>query len=117
MKVDYPVLDADNHFYETRDALTRYLPKQYQSQIKYVEVDGRTKIAIGGAISDYIPNPTFDVVAKPGAFGPYFLGNNPEGKTLRELAGKPIRAVPAFRDPQAREAVLDELGIDACMIF
>ncbi|MFF3147933.1 amidohydrolase, partial [Streptomyces sp. NPDC057927] len=58
----YPLFDADNHLYETEDALTRYLPKQYEGAIQYVQVKGRTKIAIRGRISDYIPNPTFSVV-------------------------------------------------------
>lgn len=62
----YPLFDADNHLYETEDALTRYLPKQYEGAIQYVQVKGRTKIAIRGRISDYIPNPTFSVVAGRG---------------------------------------------------
>lgn len=32
----FPVFDADNHLYETRDALTRYLPEQYRGAIDYV---------------------------------------------------------------------------------
>ena len=46
-KLDFPVFDADNHFYETTDAFTRYLPKEYAGYIKYVEVNGRTKLASG----------------------------------------------------------------------
>ena len=34
---------------------------------RYVEIDGRTKIVVKGQISDYIPNPTFQVVAEPGS--------------------------------------------------
>ncbi|EUA50989.1 hypothetical protein I552_1930 [Mycobacterium xenopi 3993] len=64
--LSYPLFDADNHLYETQDALTKYLPKQYRDAIQYVQVNGRTKIAIRGHISDYIPNPTFEVVARPG---------------------------------------------------
>lgn len=116
-RLAFPVVDSDNHFYETRDALTRHLPKKFRSILQYVEVEGRTKIVIGGFVSEYIPNPTFDVVASPGAFAPYFSCNNPEGKTLREMAGTPIRALPAFREPGARQAVLDQLGIDACLMF
>jgi predicted TIM-barrel fold metal-dependent hydrolase len=116
-RVSYRVVDADNHLYESRDALTRHLPKRYRSVIHYVEVEGRTKIVIDGFLSDYIPNPTFDVVAAPGTFAPYFAGNNPEGKTLREMAGEPMRTVPAFREPGARERLLDELGIDATLMF
>jgi hypothetical protein len=55
-----PIFDADNHFYESREALTKYLPEAYGGAIRYVEIDGRTKMAVRGQISDYIPNPTFE---------------------------------------------------------
>jgi hypothetical protein len=65
--LDFPVFDADNHMYETTDAFTKFLPPEYDGLIKYVEVANRTKIAVRNTISDYIPNPTFEVVAAPGA--------------------------------------------------
>ena len=94
--IDFPVNDADNHMYETPDAFTKYLPKEYEGVIKYVQVNGRTKIAIKNVISDYIPNPTFEVVARPGAQEEYFQIGNPEGKSRREIMGKPMRAPDAF---------------------
>ena len=57
-----PVFDADNHLYETTDAFTRHLPRRYKGAIQYVNIEGRTKIAVGGKISEYIPNPTFEKV-------------------------------------------------------
>ena len=65
--LDVPVFDADNHLYETRDSLTKYLPDSAKRVIDYVDVRGRTKIVVRGQISEYIPNPTFEVVARPGA--------------------------------------------------
>lgn len=114
---DYPVFDADNHLYETKDAFTRHLPDKYKKAIDYVEVRGRTKIAIRGQISDYIPNPTFDVVARPGAQEEYFRVGNPEGKSYRELIGEPMRALPAFREPAPRLELMDELGVDQTLMF
>jgi len=43
------IFDADNHMYETKDALLRYLPEQYRSAIRFVEVEGRTRIALQNA--------------------------------------------------------------------
>ena len=43
--LDFPVFDADNHFYETTEALTKYLPEKHKNAIQYVEVTGRTKSA------------------------------------------------------------------------
>jgi predicted TIM-barrel fold metal-dependent hydrolase len=116
-KLGFPVFDGDNHLYETRDALTKFLPPEYGDAIRYVEVDGRTKIATMGQISDYIPNPTFDVVAAPGAQEDYFRHGNPEGKTHREILGKPIRSTDAFREPGPRLALLDEQGVDKSMMY
>jgi predicted TIM-barrel fold metal-dependent hydrolase len=113
----YPLFDADNHLYETEDALTRHLPKQYAGAIQYVQVKGRTKIAIRGQISDYIPNPTFSVVARPGAWEDYFRHGNPEGKSHRELFGEPMKSIPAFREPGPRLELMDEMGIQRTLMF
>ncbi len=115
--LDFPVFDADNHLYETKDAFTRHLPDRYRGAIRYVDLDGRTKIMIQGTISDMIPNPTFDVVARPGAQEEYFRNGNPEGKSYREIIGKPIECLPAFREPGPRLEVMDELGVDRTLMF
>jgi predicted TIM-barrel fold metal-dependent hydrolase len=114
---DFPVFDADNHLYETRDAFTRHLPERYRSVVDYVEVRGRTKIVVKGTISDYIPNPTFDVVARPGAQEEYFRRGNPEGKSYRELVGDPMKSIPAFRRPEPRLELMDQLGVDRTLLF
>ncbi len=113
----FAVFDADNHFYEPREALTQFLPKQYRNIIRYVEIDGRTKIMVKGTVSEYIPNPTFDVVAAPGAQEEYFRHGNPEGKSYREIYGEPIRSPQAFREPVSRIALMDELGLDRALMF
>lgn len=115
--LDVPVFDADNHMYETKEALTKHLPDRYKGAIDYIEVRGRTKIAVRGRISDYIPNPTFDVVARPGAQEDYFRHGNPEGKSRREIFGDPMRAIEAFREPAPRLELMDEQGIDRALMF
>jgi len=54
-RLPYETFDADNHLYENRDALTKFLPREYQGAVKYVEVGGRTKLAVRDHISEYIP--------------------------------------------------------------
>jgi predicted TIM-barrel fold metal-dependent hydrolase len=113
----FEVFDADNHMYETRDALTKFLPKRYERAVDYVEVRGRTKIVILGQISDYIPNPTFDVVARPGAQEEFYREGNPDGKSYREIVGDPMRSIDAFRAPEPRLKLMDELGVDRALMF
>jgi predicted TIM-barrel fold metal-dependent hydrolase len=115
--LDFPVFDADNHMYETPEAFVKFLPEKYEGLIQYVEVKGRTKIAVRGRISEYIPNPTFEVVAAPGAQEEYFKVGNPEGKSRREILGKGMRALPGFQDPEPRIALMDELGIDRALMW
>ncbi|CUU54690.1 Predicted metal-dependent hydrolase, TIM-barrel fold [Parafrankia irregularis] len=114
---DISVFDADNHLYETRDAFTKFLPERYKGAIDYVDVHGRTKIVVRGQISDYIPNPTFDVVARPGAQEDYYRHGNPEGKSAREIFGKPVRSIDAWREPAARLKLMDEQGLARTLMF
>jgi predicted TIM-barrel fold metal-dependent hydrolase len=113
----YPVFDGDNHLYETTDALTKYLPPEYKGAIDYVDVHGRTKIVVRGQISDYIPNPTFERVGKPGAQEEYFRIGNPDGKSYREIIGRGIDCPPAFRDAAHRLELLDEQGVDYALML
>lgn len=115
--LDFPVFDTDNHLYETEDAFTRHLPAAHKNLFRFVELGGRKKLVVRGVLTEFIPNPTFEVVARPGAHMAYFAGDNPEGKSLRELTGKPMRSIPAFREPAARLELLDEQGIAACLMF
>ncbi|WP_045877878.1 amidohydrolase family protein [Pseudofrankia sp. DC12] len=113
-----PVFDADNHLYETTDAFTKYLPERYKKAIDYVDVHGRTKIAVRGTISDFIPNPTFNMVARPGAQEEYYRKGNPDGKSRREIFGKPVPSIPAWREPAARLKLMDEeQGLDRTLLF
>jgi predicted TIM-barrel fold metal-dependent hydrolase len=111
-RLGFPVFDADNHLYETSEALTRYLPESHRGAIDYVDVHGHAKIVVRGQISDYIPNPTFDRVGRPGAQEEYFKIGNPEGKSYREIIGRGIDCPSAFRAAGPRLELMDEQGVD-----
>lgn len=113
----YPVYDADGHIYETQETFHRHLPKQYKSAFQYVTVEGRTKLAINGHISEYIPNPNFEVVAAPGSHEKWFRAENPEGLSLRELTGDVLAYQPEFSNPAKRLALLEKQGVHAQLIF
>jgi predicted TIM-barrel fold metal-dependent hydrolase len=116
-RLGFPVFDADNHLYETRDALTKYLPDPYKGAIDYVDIHGRTKIMVRGQVTDYIPNPTFDRVGRPGAQEEYFKHGNPDGKSYREIIGRGIDCPPAFRNAKARLELLDEQDVDYAIML
>jgi len=117
-ELPYETFDSDNHLYETRDALTKFLPREYEGAIKYVDIDGRTKLAIRDKISDYIPNPTFGKVAVPGGSG-FDVTKGGKGfggaMGLGKLVAMP--SLDAFFDPEPRLELMKEMGIDRTLLW
>lgn len=113
-----PIFDADTHMYETPEALLKYLPEKYKSAVQFVQVGRQVRISILGQIRDYIPNPTFERVAAPGAWESFFAGRNEEGRSLREMAvANSMDSIPAFRDPEPRLKALDEQGVSEAIVY
>jgi predicted TIM-barrel fold metal-dependent hydrolase len=110
--------DADHHYYEAEDAFIRHVPRDLRKRcMQWAVVDGKKRLLVGGRINRFIPNPTFDPVAKPGILDQYFRGRNPEAKDVRTLFGElePISA--AYRDRDAKLALLDQQRIEGCFLF
>lgn len=108
---DVPIFDADQHMYETPEALTRFLPERYRYAVQYAQMGKQTRLVINSHVSDFIPNPTFERVAAPGAHEKFFAGENTEGLTLREMQGPAIEAPAATKNPADRIAELDRQGV------
>lgn len=106
-----PIFDADQHMYETAEALTKFLPERYRHAVQYAQIGRQTRIIINNKVTDFIPNPTFERVAAPGAHERFFAGENAEGLTLREMQGPAIDAPAATRNPEDRVKELDRQGV------
>src|ERR1700730_3720143 len=93
-RIGFPLYDADEHYYEPMDAMTRYLAKEYQRNVRWVEVDGRRRLLLGDQLFGRQPNASYDPIARPGALVEFFRGHNPEGRSVRDLLGpeEPTRA-------------------------
>jgi predicted TIM-barrel fold metal-dependent hydrolase len=118
-ELPYTTFDADNHMYETREAMTKFLPPEYKGIVKYVDIDGRTKLALRDKISDYIPNPTFAKVAVPGGAG-YDVTKGGKGMNVRAGGFGKLVAMPgidAFFEPEARLELMKEMGIDRTLLW
>lgn len=117
-RLPYLAFDADNHYYEAHDAFTRHQDKKLRRRgVQWAEIDGRKRLLVAGRVDRFIPNPSFDPVAKAGSLDQYFRGKNPEGKSMIELFGdlEPIR--PEYRDRDARLKVMDEQGLERILLF
>ncbi len=117
--IDYPVFDADNHYYEATDAFTRCIdPAMRKRAMQWAEVEGKQRLVVGGKINRFIPNPRFDRVSLPGALTSYFRAK--EGVSdMRAAFGElqPIAERPEYRDRDARLKVMDEQGIESCFLL
>lgn len=105
------MFDSDNHYYEATDAFTRHIePSMAKRTMQWAEVGGKQRLVVGGRINHFIPNPTFDPVAKPGSLDEYFRGRNPEAKDIRALFARrrtcpePARPRRSSRDASRRSA-------------
>ena len=109
--------DADNHYYEATDAFTRYMPKAMERRcMQWVELGGKQRLLVGGKVNNFIPNPTFDPVSRPGALDQYFRGKV-AGGDVRAMFGE-LETIPAaYRDRDARLAMMDEQGVDGAFFF
>ena len=115
--MDHKPIDADNHYYETLDAFTRHLPKEFRERgVQPVQDGKRVKLLIGGKVNRFIPNPTFDPIIVPGCLDPLFRGQIPEGVDPRSLMQvEPLR--PEYQDSAVRLRLMDEQGLDGALLF
>ena len=117
--LDFPIFDADNHYYEALDAFTRYLePSMRKRTMQWATIDGRQRLIVGGEINRFIPNPTFANVSKPGVLADYFRAKAGVGD-MRAAFGEldPIEERPEYRNRDARLRLMDEQGLEATIML
>jgi predicted TIM-barrel fold metal-dependent hydrolase len=110
----YPLIDADNHYYETRDCFTRYLEPRYRDKgvRVYQDDQGHDRVAVGDKPFTFLTNRDFDTVAKPGLLREMLRAG---GGTPVEDLTEPVR--PEFRNRDARLELMDKQGLEACWLF
>ena len=54
--LEFPVFDVDNHMYENTESFTKFMPKEYDGLVKYVQEGNRTRLVIKDRIERAIPN-------------------------------------------------------------
>jgi predicted TIM-barrel fold metal-dependent hydrolase len=117
--LDFRVFDADNHYYEATDAFTRHVDRQMRKRtMQWAEIEGKTRLLVGGQVNRFIPNPTFERVSKPGALSDYFRAKSGVSN-MRDSFGElvPITERPEYRDRDARVAVMDRQGLESVFVL
>jgi predicted TIM-barrel fold metal-dependent hydrolase len=110
-------IDADNHYYESLDAFTRHLPKEFKRRgVRVVQEGKRTELLINDRVNRFIPNPTFDPIIVAGCLDQFFRGHVPDGVDRAKIIKvEPLRI--EYRDREARLAIVEEQGLDAVLLF
>jgi predicted TIM-barrel fold metal-dependent hydrolase len=118
MSVPFGMFDADNHYYEPVEAFTRHLdPAMQRRCLQWAQLEGRTRLLVAGRLCRFIPNPTFDPIARPGSLYAYFRGNS-DGDVKAAFGDlERIADHPEYRNRDARLAVMAAQGVDACFLF
>lgn len=119
--MDYTIFDADQHYYEAEDCLTRFASERMKSE-KYVrwltEADGKRKrLIIANRIVDVIGNPTFNPIGPPGSLHELLKSMEIDApRAAMPMANiEPIRA--EYRDREVRLKVMSEQGVSRTLLF
>jgi predicted TIM-barrel fold metal-dependent hydrolase len=113
MTADYRLIDADTHFYEPRDAFTRFADPADHAELVRVTAtkDGTEAILVGDRPLTFI-RPPYDRMQPPGSLREV-LKNLSTGEFQEERLDEPIR--PEYVDRAARLASMDEQGVESCL--
>ena len=118
-QLDFPVFDADNHMYETPDALTKFLPDELRrASSSTSRCEGRTKIAVKGQHQRLHPQPHLRAGRRAGRPGGVLQGRQPRRQDPPRDHGQGHRRAPrpsASRRP--RLELMDELGLDRALMW
>lgn len=115
--LQYAAFDADNHYYEARDAFTRHVPKAMQARcVQWATIEGRQHHLVGGTLSRAVKNPTWDPIAFPGSIAGFLRGKElNEDDIARMSAHEPLPDY--YMDRDARVAKLQSQGLEAVWLF
>ena len=112
------MFDCDTHCYETRDAFTRYLPKQWLGQaIAPVRMpDGTERIMAADRVAVFNSEQGlgFDLAYKPGSLKE-MLRQMASGNPQESYQPEPMRA--EYTDRAARVKVMDAQGVERAVLF
>ncbi|MDH4143743.1 MAG: amidohydrolase [Acidimicrobiia bacterium] len=123
-ELGFPMIDADNHYYEVDDAFTRYLDPAFADRachIRRADPARPGKVYIGESKVDYWSANPSDATGEPGALLEYMKHSKRPGATTGNAVtyGGVVdaRDRPDFQDRSARLATMDAQGVEAAIML
>jgi predicted TIM-barrel fold metal-dependent hydrolase len=115
--LDYPLIDADGHYYEPDDCFSRHIESRYKDATVRVERsgdDGLGRVYVGDRRTFMSVMPG-DYASAPGALQGLFVGEVSDGFTHREVIN--AKDHPEFTERTARLALMDDQGVEASIML
>ncbi len=111
----FPIFDADNHYYEALDCCTRYIePSNRRLAVRFDKQDGKDVIYVGDRLYTY-GSVYADHCPSPGTLVSLLRSHSADIDGYRYEGDQPIQ--PEYQDREARIALMDRQGIEACLIL
>jgi len=114
-----PIFDADNHYWESSDAFTRYRDPAFKDRgLRVVDTDGTLRYFIGDKPHPILPGPG-DAHGRPvpGSLLKFFAGKESADPHKSDLWSEVPSEHPEWFNRDARLATMDAQGIAACWMF
>jgi predicted TIM-barrel fold metal-dependent hydrolase len=115
--LDYKIFDADNHYYEVEDTFTRFGDEKVRRHVRWVQEGKRRHVLFGNRVSTGVPNPTFNPIARPGAFHDALKQLEVGGRFTSDAYGELEPLNEEYRDRDLRLLRMDEQGVESIMLF
>jgi predicted TIM-barrel fold metal-dependent hydrolase len=117
-KLPFGIFDGDNHYYEPRDAFTRYIEPRFRERaVRAVKAEGGERIMIGEREFHFLDDTfsSFDRTLRPGSLREFLKSLGSERLVEPESVEIPMDR--AFVDRDARLARMDEQGVESALLF
>lgn len=119
MRLDYPIIDCDNHYYETDDCFTRHIEARYRDRTVWVDRsrgDGLGTMRVGEGRMNFFSVGVGDFVGPPGALTAFFKGETDQDGAVNANAIS-ARDRPEFTSRAPRLRLMDEQGVEASVMI
>ena len=116
--IDYPLFDADNHYYETRDAFTRFMPSSLLPLAiqPRTDADGIERVYVGDRPFTFLEHRNYDSVVPPGALREMLRAMKSKSADVRGTSTT-VPMPDEYVHRAGRMAVLDAQGIESTFMF
>ena len=119
--LDYPLFDADTHYYEPDDCFTRHIEAPFRERTVWIDrgPDGTAhpgRMYVGRERCQFFSVGAGDSVGAPGIMKAFLRGDTEEGGSP-SLQPIDALAVPEFTQRAARLRVMDAQGVTAALLL